>query len=287
MLTHHNIASNLNEATTLFGWDPGFSSISFLPLSHITARALDYAVFSRGATIAYCPDFADVVRTFREIKPKIVVSVPRVYEKVRQEVERKAGASPVKKKILEWAVSVGQQHRNEILSGQKPSGAKYKLADKLIFSKVYEVFGGRATHFISGGAPLGMETAGWFADVGIVIYEGYGLTETSPVISLNNPSAHRIGSVGKVLANVEVCFAPDQELLVRGPNIFAGYWNNPRATTEAFSNGPEGAAPKTVIPAQTDASALGNTVDSSSQNCHSDRSGRRRRPRGGGTCPFS
>jgi long-chain acyl-CoA synthetase len=235
MLTHGNIASNLNYSTTLFKWDSSGSCVSFLPLSHITARHLDYAMYFYGSCIAYCPDFAEVSRTFKEIRPTVVVAVPRVYEKVRQAVEGKVSESPVKKAIYTWALEVGGKNRAQVLRGEKPSGLTYKLADKLIFSKVYEAFGGRAVHFISGGAPLGMETAGWFADVGIRIFEGYGLTETSPVISLNNTLDYRLGSVGKILPNIEACLAPDDEILVRGPSVFIGYWHNQKATDEAFS----------------------------------------------------
>jgi len=241
MLTHGNIASNLNYSTALFHWDQSQSCISFLPLSHITARALDYAMFFYGASLAYCPDFADVTRTFQEIRPTIVVAVPRVYEKVRQAVEAKVSASPVKKALYNWAVETGHTKRFDVLTGKKPSGVAYGLAYKLVLSKVHEAFGGRVVSFLSGGAPLGMETAGWFADIGIRIFEGYGLTETSPVIALNNPQDYRIGSVGKVLPNLELCFAPDDEILVRGASIFPGYWNNPKATEETFS-APEAAA---------------------------------------------
>jgi long-chain acyl-CoA synthetase len=238
MLTHGNIASNLNYSTTLFHWDQTHSGISFLPLSHITARHLDYAMFLYGASLAYCADFADVTRTFQEIKPTIIVAVPRVYEKVRQAVEAKVSASPVKKALYTWAVEVGHGKRFDVLHGKKPGGLTYGLAYKLVLGKVHQAFGGRAVHFISGGAPLGMETAGWFADIGIRIFEGYGLTETSPVIALNNTQENRIGSVGKVLPNIELCFAADNEILVRGPSIFNGYWNNVKATEEAFSAGP-------------------------------------------------
>jgi long-chain acyl-CoA synthetase len=235
MLTHGNIASNLNYSTTLFEWDATGSCISFLPLSHITARHLDYAMYFYGACVAYCPDFAEVVRTFKEIRPTVVVAVPRVYEKVRQAVEGKVSESPVKKAIYDWSIKVGHKHVAQVLEGKKPGGIAYKLANKLIFSKVSEAFGGRTVHFISGGAPLGLDTAVWFGDVGIRIFEGYGLTETSPVISLNNTQDYRLGSVGKILPNIEICFAPDDEILVRGPSVFAGYWHAEKATEEAFS----------------------------------------------------
>ena len=236
MLTHGNIASNLNYSTVVFKWKPGYSCVSFLPLSHVTARSLDYAVFRSGATIAYCPQFADVVRCFADIKPTIVVAVPRVYEKVRQEVERKVGHTGLKKKIYDWSLKTGAEHRDEILQGKPQSGVKAALANKLVFGKIHQAFGGRVEHYISGGAPLGLETAQWFADIGIRIFEGYGLTETSPVVALNNMYDYRIGSVGKVLNNVEVKFADDGELLVRAPSVFIGYWDNDKATHEAITD---------------------------------------------------
>jgi len=169
------------------------------------------------------------------VKPTVFVAVPRVYEKIRQAVEGKSAASPVKLKILNWALGVGKKHRAEILDGKTPGGMSWKLANKLVFGKIREAFGGAAHVFISGGAPLGMDSAGWFADVGIRIFEGYGLTETSPVIALNYPNAHRMGTVGKALPNVECRFAEDGELEVRGPSIFKGYWKKEKESAEAFT----------------------------------------------------
>ena len=120
------------------------------------------------------------------------------------------------------------------MRGQTPSSLRWRLADALVFKKVKQAFGGKVRDFIAGGAPLGVDTAGWFADVGIRIFEGYGLTETSPVLALNNAQNHRIGSVGKPIESVEYRFAADGELLVRGPFVFAGYWHKPEATREAI-----------------------------------------------------
>jgi long-chain acyl-CoA synthetase len=156
-----------------------------------------------------------------------------VYEKIRQGVEGKSHG--VKRRILNWALSVGETHRNDTACGKLPSGVKWKLADKLVFSKIRAAFGGRVETFVSGGAPLGLDTAGWFADVGIRILEGYGLTETSPVIALNLRDKYRIGSVGPILPNLEVRLAADGELEVRGPSVFQGYWNKPKETAEAFT----------------------------------------------------
>lgn len=234
MLTHGNIASNVNYSTTLFGWDELRSCISFLPLSHITARHLDYALFCYGSTLAYCPQFDKLAGVMKQISPTIFVAVPRVYEKIRETVEQKA-SSGIKSRILKWALEVGHTHRAATLRGEEPSSFQWKLAKKLLYSKIREAFGGRVVDFISGGAPLGMDTAGWFADVGIRIFEGYGLTETSPVIALNNRVAYRIGSVGKPLPNMECRIAADGELEVKGPAVFKGYWNKPAETAEAFT----------------------------------------------------
>jgi long-chain acyl-CoA synthetase len=234
MLTHGNIASNTNYATGEFGFGPEDSCISFLPLSHITARALDYAMFFYGAQIAYCPQFDRLPATMKQIRPTVFVGVPRVYEKIRQGVEGKSAASPMKAKILAWAVGLGARYQDSIHDGHKPASPFWRLADKLVYSKIREAFGGRVTTFISGGAPLGIDTGNWFASVGISVLEGYGLTETSPVVAINSPGVHRMGSVGKPLPNVQCSLAPDGELLVKGPGIFQGYWQKPVATHETF-----------------------------------------------------
>jgi long-chain acyl-CoA synthetase len=162
------------------------------------------------------------------------VAVPRVYEKIRDVVEQRASSKAMTKKIFAWALATGRRHRDEILLGQTPSSLRWRLAERLVFKKVKQAFGGRVRDYIAGGAPLGVDTAGWFADVGIRIFEGYGLTETSPVLALNNAPNHRIGSVGKPIESVEYRFADDGELLVRGPFVFAGYWHKPEATREAI-----------------------------------------------------
>jgi len=235
MLTHHNLATNINYAMAPIPNKPGDAYISFLPLSHIFARHVDYALMADEVTIAYCPRFDQLAAAMKAIRPTIFIAVPRVYEKIKQGVEAKSALSPVKAKILRWAIGVGKAHRSETLAGKTPSGLMYSIADKLVFSKIREAFGGRAKIFISGGAALGMDTAGWFADAGMRIFEGYGLTETSPVITMNAPEAHRIGTVGRLLPNVECRFAEDGELEVTGPSIFPGYWKKPKETAEVFT----------------------------------------------------
>ena len=235
MLTHGNLASNINVSTGPLGFNDGDRCISFLPLSHVTARHVDYALMCHGAQLAYCPKFELLPEAMKSVKPTIVIAVPRVYEKIRQAVEAKSASSPIKKRLLAWAISTGKRHRGEVLEGKEPTSIGWRIANKLVYSKIGAAFGGSVRVFNSGGAPLGMDTAGWFADAGIRIFEGYGLTETSPVIAVNYPQAHRIGSVGKPLPNVDVRFAPDGELEVRGPSVFRGYWNKERETAEAFT----------------------------------------------------
>jgi long-chain acyl-CoA synthetase len=236
MLTHGNIASNQNCAAAEFDFNNTDACISFLPLSHITARALDYVMYGRGAQVVYVAQFDKLPQAMREVRPTVFVGVPRVYEKIRQAVEQKSSVSPVKKKILGWALKTGAGKRSVVYAGKRPGSPSWRLAGKLVYGKVRDAFGGRVRYFVSGGAPLGIDTASWFADAGIPVWEGYGLTETSPVIALNSPAAQRMGSVGKPQPNFELKFAEDGELLVRGSSVFAGYWQKPAANAECFDD---------------------------------------------------
>jgi long-chain acyl-CoA synthetase len=234
MLSHRNLTSIALELTRQQEWVPGDLYLSFLPLSHVTARHLDYVCLLNGVTIAYCPSFDRLPQMFQETKPTIVVAVPRVYEKLRQEVERRA-ATGVKKKIMEWALHVGHQHTDEIIHNEKPKALNWRLADRLVYSKIRRGFGGRSRIYISGGAPLGKDMADWFCSMGIPVAEGYGLTETSPTISVNRRRAFKIGTVGKPVDIVQVRIAEDGEILVKGPQVFQGYWNMPEETRAAFT----------------------------------------------------
>ena len=235
VLTHGNLASNL-EHIDRFQWTPGELGISFLPLSHITARHLDYTFYKRGVTIAYCPTLEQLPQALLELRPTVFVGVPRVYEKARAYIER-TSQHFLKRRIYNWALSVGRAHKDEVLAGKQPTGLAWKLADALLFSKVRNNSGGRVHTYISGGAPLGVELAQWFASVGIVLLEGYGLTETSPVIAVNTPAEHKLGTVGKPVPNVQVKIAEDGEILVKGPSVFESYWNLPEETKAAFEDG--------------------------------------------------
>lgn len=236
VLTHGNLAANISCSLKGFDVGPGDVSISFLPLSHVTARHVDFVLLYHGVTLAYCPFIEQLPKALQEVKPTIFVGVPRVYEKIYSQAAQKAKTFP-KSAIYNWALSVGQRCKPATLAGRKARGLAPKLADRLVFSKVRAGMGGRARIYISGGAPLGRELADWFATIGIRIHEGYGLTETSPVIAVNTPEAHKIGTVGKPLPNLEVRFAEDGELLVRGPSVFSYYWNRADETRAAFANG--------------------------------------------------
>jgi long-chain acyl-CoA synthetase len=236
MLTHGNLTSNINTYLCPFGFREGMTSVSFLPLSHVTARSVDLGMLYSGVTLAHLPHLDQLPQALLSVRPDILLGVPRVYEKIHSQVDLQASKFP-KKQIYQWALRVGRSHREEILSGDTPRSPAWKIANKLVFSKIRAGIGGKVSIFISGGAPLGRPLAEWFADVGIRIFEGYGLTETSPVIAVNTPAAHRIGSVGKPLSNVQVEIADDGEILVRGPSVFESYWRKPQETREAFSDG--------------------------------------------------
>ncbi len=236
MLTHGNMASNISCSLQGFAMEAGEVMVSFLPLSHVTARHVDIAMLYHGVTLAYCPFMDQLPSAFLEVKPTICVAVPRVFEKIYQQTERTASGF-AKRKAYQWALSVGKDYRDETLRGQTPTTRDWRLADRLVFSRIRAGLGGHVKTFISGGAPLGRELAEWYASVGIRIHEGYGLTETSPVIAVNTPEHHRIGTVGRVLPNLEVRIAEDGEILVRGPSVFKGYWKRPDETQQAFVDG--------------------------------------------------
>ncbi len=233
-LTHGNLTSNVLHSMHGFDIHSGHISISFLPLSHVTARHADIALLYRGVTLAYCPFLEELPRTLLEVRPTIFIAVPRVYEKIHSQVEQQA--TGVKRAVYRWALSVGRAHCPKITAGKTPSALSWKLAHKLVYSQVRARMGGRVEIFVSGGAPLGTELAAWYASFGIRIHEGYGLTETSPVIAINTPQAYRLGTVGRPLSNVEVRIADDQEILVRGPSVFRAYWNRPDETQHAFED---------------------------------------------------
>ena len=236
MLTHGNLACNVEYSLHEVPVLPGDVGISFLPLAHVTARHVDYAWLYRGVTLAYCPAIEQLPSTLQEVRPTTFVGVPRVYEKMYGQVQLKV-QSGFRRALYNWAMKVGHAHRAETLEQKRPASLSWRLADALVFSKVRNGMGGRVRIYLSGGAPLARQMGEWFADVGIRIDEGYGLTETSPVIAVNTPAHHKLGTVGRPLPNVEVRIADDGEILVRGPSVFQGYWNLPEQTSQALVDG--------------------------------------------------
>jgi long-chain acyl-CoA synthetase len=239
MLSHDNVHSNVMATRSILQVDHDVG-LSFLPLSHIFQRMGDYWFFNTGTTIAYVSSFDLVPLALQEVRPTITLSTPRVYEKFYARVlENALAGGAVRKRIFFWARAVGDRWATATLAGRAPSAwlaLRYAMAQRLVFARLRQRMGGRLRFFVSGGAPLAAEIARFFYSAGLPIYEGYGLTETSPVLTANYPGHLRIGTVGRLIAGVELQIAPDGEILARGPGVMQGYWNKPDATREAIDD---------------------------------------------------
>lgn len=236
VLTHRNLRANVDQSSRVLPLGEEDETLSFLPLSHVFQRMVDYLLYSVGCTISYARSMELVAEDLRLVKPTVVVSVPRLYEKVYARV---TGATGVKAALVQWAREVGMAWSEEMLAGRRPGPVLrmvYGLADRLVFRKIREAVGGRLRYFVSGGAPLSAEVNRFFYSAGIMILEGYGLTETSPVTNVNSPEEFRIGTVGKPVPGTEIRIAEDGEILVRGPQVMRGYLDNPEATAEVLTD---------------------------------------------------
>lgn len=242
MLSHRNILSNVEAAAQLFDIGPDDTCLSFLPLSHVFERMAGYYfMLHQGAVIAYAENFDSVPANLLEVRPTVLISVPRLYEKLYARVMERALSGPwLNKQIFFGAVRAGRARLRLELEGQRPGLLLHLatvLASRLVFVKLRRPLGGRLRFFVSGGAPLAREIAEFFLAAGLPIYEGYGLTETSPVLAANCPGWHRPGTVGRAFPGVELRLDADGEILARGPGIFGGYWNDPEQTAEVLSDG--------------------------------------------------
>jgi long-chain acyl-CoA synthetase len=250
VLTHANIVSNVQACRNLFSFGPQDIGFSFLPLSHIFERTLDYFYLSRGVSIAYMESAEAMVHNLLEVRPTAMAVVPRVLEKIHERVmEAVRQASAVERMIFHWAVRVCRRRLPYVLDGQPVPLAlrlQHGVADRLICSQVRERMGGRLRVMISGSAPLRPELAGFFHAMGLPVYEGYGLTETSPVITANCPGRVKLGTVGPVIPGVEVKLGEEmvdeegrvgREILVRGPNVTPGYYKRNEDNRQAFREG--------------------------------------------------
>ena len=239
MLTHANFISNLEACRSLIEVNAADVLLSFLPLSHVFERlGGHYVPLFSGAKVAYAESTFTVAQNMREVAPTVMLSVPRLYETMHDRILRAVQeGSPIKQKIFHWGVSVGSSVSSAIQKGKKPSAIlqlQQNIADKLVFAKLKAATGGRLRFFVSGGAALPQSIAEFFHAAGILILEGYGLTETSPVISMNHPAQWKFGTVGVPVPGVEVHIAEDGEILTRGPHVMKGYFNNESATAEVI-----------------------------------------------------
>ncbi len=241
MLTHHNMVSNIEGALEHIQIDETDSLLSCLPLSHSFERmAGHFLAFSRGTAVYYAESMEKVGENMLEVKPTVLLHVPRFYEKVHSRVLESISQSPgIRQKIFWWALAQGKAVLQLTMAGKKPGwwlNKKHGLAGNLVFSKLKERVGGRIRFFVSGAAPLSAEIAEFFASLGMIVLEAYGLTETSPALTTNKLEKFKFGNVGPAIPNVQLKIADDGEILAKGPNIMKGYYKDPEGTAEAIDS---------------------------------------------------
>ncbi len=239
MLTHSNLSSNEQSASEAFRMNPADTSVSFLPLSHVYERAIAYAYLFRGVQVAYVEHMDDLPRALLEIHPTLSAAVPRVFEKTYANIMQKGHANTgAKRRLFDWAVRVAHDSVRWKAYGESANlglRVRWEIADRIVYSKIRAGVGGRMRAFISGGGPLSRGLAEFFWSVGVPVYQGYGLTETSPVVSANCPGANKVGTVGKPIADVSVRIAEDGEIFVHGPCVMKGYYLKPEETSAVLS----------------------------------------------------
>src|SRR5690625_1248075 len=249
MLTHDKILSNIEGVSYFIQIRPSDTNLSYLPVSHVLERtAGHYLPLYYGMTIAYAESIDTIPDNLKEIRPTIFTSVPRLFEKIYTTIQEQINnSSPLKQKIFNWALEVGKERYDYYLKARvddfisetympKSLQRKWRLANRLVFQKIKDQLGGRVRVTVSGGGTLNEEIARFFWALDIPIYEGYGLTETSPIVTANPMTKGKAGTVGKVLQNLEVIIAGDGAVLVRGPSITQGYYNDPDETADSFDD---------------------------------------------------
>ncbi len=241
MLTHANFVANSKALDAVTEFSVKDTILSFLPLSHVLERMTTFSWIYKGASIYHAESIETVAENLLEVRPTIMISVPRLFDKIYAKVmDNILAASPAKRKIFFWAIGVGKKYGAKKIRHQPiPWGLSLqrKIAAKLVYGKIIEKTGGRVHFFVSGGAPLSADVAEFFYAIGITILEGYGLTETSPVLACNTFEKMKFGAVGPPVPGVEIKIAPDGEILAKGPNVMKGYYKKEQETREAFEDG--------------------------------------------------
>jgi long-chain acyl-CoA synthetase len=241
VLTHANFFHQFRAIDERFQVGEKDTSLSFLPLSHAYERTWSYYVFRRGAENAYLADPREAVTVLREVRPTAMVSVPRLYEKICAAVQERSSQGPgAKRALFHWAMRVGRKYQYRRKDGKLVGpllALEHRLADALVLSRIRDVVGGEKNFFSSGGAPLSKEVEEFFFAAGLLICQGYGLTETSPMLTCNSPGAFKFGTVGRVVLGSEIRIAESGEILARGGNIMKGYYGKPAETAAAFEDG--------------------------------------------------